>query len=198
MHHIGMAAQTCHNDPKMREMAATVMTFKRLYSGNGNMFEQAMALYRMNFPFHEQREDHSQRGILTRSDYHFCLLLEDDIFVGLILYWEADAFIVVEHFCTLPVFRGRGLGRKALEQLCACGKTIIPEIDPTENGLAERRKAFYERVGFTANSYSHVHPPYHADHQGHSLVVMSFPEQLTQAQYDLFAYYLEHTAMEET
>ena len=67
-----------------------------------------------------------------------------------------------------------------LALLAAEGKPVILEIDPPVDDLSHRRQGFYERAGYHANPYAHVHPPYHAANRGHALVVMSYPGALTQ------------------
>ena len=56
---------------------------------------------------------------------------------------------------------------------------------------------FYERCGFFANTYRHVHPPYRAGYEGHPLVVMTCPAPASQEEYDRFAAYLGGTVMED-
>lgn len=167
----------------------------RLQSADHPLFERAMALYAISFPTHEQRERPSQLDILAQDAYHFDLLIEHEAFTGILLYWETDAFVYVEHFCMLPACRGQGLGTQALALLAQRGKTVILEIDPPVDAVAMRRKRFYERSGFVANPYPHVHPPYHAGNAGHALTVMSSPIALSPAQYDAFARYLRDTVM---
>ncbi len=89
------------------------------------------------------------------------------------------------------------LRQKALELLEEQGKTVIMEIDPPTDTVSIRRKGFYESSGFVDNPYTHVHPPYHRGNGGHRLVSMSYPAQITQAQYDAFRVYLEHHVMED-
>ena len=60
-----------------------------------------------------------------------------------------------------------------------------------------RRQHFYERCGFSANPYRHVHPPYRAGYQGHPLVVMTSPAPASREEYDRFAAYLGGTVMED-
>lgn len=91
--------------------------------------------------------------------------------------------------------RGRKYGQRALEKLNEKGKTVILEIDPPVDEISIRRKGFYERCGFRANPYEHVHPAYHRACEGHRLVVMSCPGQLTGEQYDAFAAYLGGVVM---
>ncbi|MDE6804965.1 MAG: GNAT family N-acetyltransferase [Muribaculaceae bacterium] len=158
-------------------------------------FDKGMNLYAASFPVHEQRESESQRRIMSHPDYHFNLIFDDDKFVGLMLCWEIVDFIYVEHFCIFPELRNNNYGRCSLELLCRKGKTVILEIDPPIDGISERRKGFYERAGFVENNYNHTHPPYHTRNTGHELVVMSYPEKLSEAEYSSFNKYLSETVM---
>lgn len=173
------------------------MEIIRLQTENHPLMERARMLYAQSFPAHEQRQYSSQRSIMGHEQYHFGLVMEDGEFAGLMLYWETDSFIYVEHFCMLPELRGQGLGSRALALLGSCGKTVILEIDPPVDAVSVRRRQFYERAGFVANPYHHVHPPYHRELAGHELIVMSRPSALTQAQYDAFAKVLTQTVMRD-
>lgn len=158
-----------------------------------------MRLYGESFPAHEQRGEASQREIMSHPDYHFTLILEEEAFLGVLLYWETEGFFYVEHFCMVPSKRGRGYGRHALEKLNAiarkAGRSVILEIDPPVDELSLRRKGFYERAGYWANRWPHVHPPYHERNAGHALVVMSYPEMLSHEKYEAFNGYLRRTVM---
>lgn len=172
------------------------MEFVRLRSGREPVYQKAMELYKTSFPCHEQREAASQLAIFHCEDYHFDLLYDAGNFVGMILYWETPRFLYVEHFCVEPQMRGRNYGRQALELLKEKGKPVILEIDPPVEEMAERRKKFYERAGFTANAYQHIHPPYRQGNEGHLLTVMSYPGALQQEEYDAFRLYLNERVMD--
>ncbi len=171
------------------------MRFERLTSANDDMFLKAMDLYWSSFPLKEQREYQSQCSIMDEADYRFELIYEGEEFVGILLCWEAEMFSYVEHFCILREKRGQGLGACALELLKDEGKPIILEIDPPVNEISRRRKLFYERNGFVANDWEHVHPSYHVMFPGNPLVVMSFPEELSEAEYRTFDGYLNARVM---
>jgi len=156
-----------------------------------------MALYEASFPRHEQRLPDEQRAVLSHPEYHFSQLFDGAEFVGLLLYWEAEDFRYVEHFCVRPELRGRRYGAKALEELGRDGKTVVLEIDPPVDDIARRRQGFYQRCGFAVNPYPHVHPPYRKGFRGHPLVVMSAPGALTQETYDRFAGYLQNAVMSD-
>ena len=171
------------------------MHFERIRSTNDPRFAAAMALYRGSFPAHELRTAASQARALAQDAYQFRLIFDGDTWVGLLLCWDAGGFFYIEHFCTRPELRGHGCGQAALALLAAEGKPVILEIDPPVDDISCRRQSFYERAGYHANAYAHVHPPYHAANRGHALVVMSCPDALSADTYATFAGYLRHTVM---
>ena len=171
------------------------MRMERLTQADGPVYKTAMDIYRMSFPPHEQRDARTQPSVMKKQAYHFQCLYEQEEWVGLLLYWETDNFFYVEHFCIAPALRNRGYGRKALEQLHGKGKTVILEIDPPEDTLSCRRQTFYQRLGYKVNDIAHIHPPYQHNNEGHRLVVMSYPQSLSRAQYDAFWQYLTEVVM---
>lgn len=178
------------------------MHFIRVTSAADSMYAAAMALYAQSFPAHEQRAAISQAAILRDAAYHFTLIFDGATFVGMLLYWDAGQFLYVEHFCICPELRGRQYGQRALallhEYAGQNGKSVILEIDPPIDAVSVRRKGFYERAQYHANAFAHVHPPYHKENSGHTLVVMSYPAPLTEAVYRDFARYLRDTVMADT
>ena len=168
------------------------MHLERITNPLHSMYNRALELYQISFPLHEQREAFSQAEILRDDDYHFDLIYDADIFVGIVLYWERLDNVYIEHFCILPEMRNKQYGQRVLSLLKEKQKTLILEIDPPIDAISIRRKAFYERCGFVGNPYPHVHPPYHKGNKGHELVVMSNPMPISQVEYDAFYDYLQN------
>ena len=110
------------------------MEFVRICSPDEPEYGEAMKLYKVSFPEHEQRTDAAQRTVMGKESYNFDLICEDGSFVGDIFYWESEDFIYVEHFCIVPDMRGGGLGKRALELL-------------GENGNSRDRSSGGQRVG---------------------------------------------------
>ncbi|WP_341479213.1 GNAT family N-acetyltransferase [Intestinimonas butyriciproducens] len=137
------------------------MNLERITNPSHPMYKPALELYQISFPPHEQREMLSQNTILQDSHYHFDLICDAGIFVGLVLYWERADYIYIEHFCIAPEMRNRQYGQKLLSLLKERKKRLLLEIDPPIDAIAVRRKGFYERCGFVENPYHHIHPPYH-------------------------------------
>lgn len=171
------------------------MHLVRLRSNREEQYGKVMELYRNSFPIYEQREEEDQIAVLGQEDYWFNLIYDENTFVGIILWWERDDFIYVEHFCISPELRGGGYGRRTLELLNSRGKKVILEIDPPVDSLSERRRDFYQAGGYEENRFPHVHPPYRKGAKGHSLRVMSYPGPLSQGEYDDFNHYLRKTVM---
>ncbi|MGN1381256.1 MAG: GNAT family N-acetyltransferase [Eubacterium sp.] len=169
------------------------MEFHRITTADSPVFSDAMRLYAVSFPKHEQREEASQNEIMSNPAYHFDVVCDAEKLVGEILYWEIGKFYYVEHFCVHPDLRGQHYGQRILEAYQ--DTPMILEIDPLTDSISRRRKKFYERCGFTDNSYAHVHPPYHAGNSGHPLIVMSSPDKLTEEEYVLFRRFLEQKVM---
>lgn len=169
------------------------MKFERITTPEHPLYVDAINLYKISFPPHEQREEASQIEILRNVTYHFDAVCDDGIFIGEILYWNIGHFLYIEHFCVLPAMRNKHYGQKILATLQE--KPLILEIDPPVDAVSRRRKGFYERCGFVENPYPHIHPPYHKGNVGHNLIVMSSPKILTPGEYKIFRQTLRDTIM---
>ena len=115
--------------------------------------------------------------------------------MGEILYWNIGGASYIEHFCVLPSQRNKHYGQKILKAYQAT--PLILEIDPPVDEISIRRKGFYERCGFAANPYPHIHPAYHRGNAGHELVIMSSPEMLGLEEYEHFTHYLQDIVMQD-
>lgn len=171
------------------------MVFERITTPKHPLYADAIGLYKISFPIHEQREETSQLEILGNSQYHFDVVYDGNEFVGEILYWDIGNACYIEHFCVKPSMRNKRYGQRILAALQ--DKRLILEIDPPVDAISMRRKGFYERCGFVENPYSHKHPPYHKENAGHKLVVMSFPSVLTSQEYEIFREKLNNTVMKK-
>lgn len=172
------------------------MRLDRIIDNKHQMYEKAMKLYKISFPEHEQREEISQKNILKNKEYKFELIYDEDIFVGIVLYWETKEYIYIEHFCILPEMRNKKYGEKVLNLMKEKNKTVILEIDPPIDEISVKRKNFYNRSEFVENKYYHVHPPYHKGNQGHKLVIMTYPDMISESEYNSFRDYLYNKVMD--
>ena len=89
------------------------------------------------------------------------------------------------------------LYKRAMALLAADGLPVILEIDPPVDAVSIRRRGFYQRCGFVENPYLHVHPPYHAGHAGHALVILTAPGAISAEEYAGFADFLRERVMKD-
>ena len=174
------------------------MILERITNADHPMYEKARELYRVSIPYHERREEPSQERILKDDTYHFSLVYDEDSFVGIVLYWEAEDYIYIEHICIRPEMRNHQYGRKTLELIKEKNKTVILEIDPPEDEISIRRKGFYERAGFVENPYEYYQLPYHREDKECPLLIMTYPEVISRELYDDFLDNLKNRFMYRT
>lgn len=82
-----------------------------------------------------------------------------------------------------------------MQCLQALGKPIVLEIEPPQDDISRRRRAFYERCGFCTTEHAHLQPPYHAGQAELPLVVMSYPRAIDAAEYAAFNRFLRGYVM---
>lgn len=166
------------------------MRLERLSPSNAHLFDRAFKLYQSAFPIEERRDDLEQQRVIAKDDYHFDLIMNDDTFIGVMLYWETENFIFLEHFTTLPDLRGQGYGKCALNLLKDKNKVILLEIDPPVSDIAQRRYNFYKRNSFIMNPYHHIQAKYHLGDADLELKVLSYPRVLEKDEYRSFYEYM--------
>jgi ribosomal protein S18 acetylase RimI-like enzyme len=163
---------------------------ERLTASNAHLFDRAFALYQAAFPVEERRDTAEQRRVMNKEDYHFDLIMSDGEFIGVMLYWETESLIFLEHFATLPEIRGMGHGKRALDLLKDKNKVILLEIEPPIDEITERRYNFYRRNGFAMNPYHHIQAKYHLGDDDLELKVLSYPRLLESDEYRGFYEYM--------
>jgi len=174
------------------------MEFRRLISARDPLFTPAFALYEESFPKYEQRLPDKQKAVMTDPLYHFDIITDNGVFMGILLYWNISRYVYIEHFAIHPSVRGKALGSRSLEAFFENHPAVILEIDPPENEVSIRREYFYQRLGFQRNSYAHTHPPYRKQFEPHRLVVMSYPKLMTESEYLLFRQELSEIVMRDS
>lgn len=166
------------------------MRLERISDNNLHLYDEAYRLYQSAFPHEERRSEEEHKRVMRKPDYHFDLIMNDSDFIGVMLYWENDEFVYLEHFTTLPAVRGNGYGAKALNLLKQKNKTILLEIEPPVDELTERRYAFYCRNGFQMTPHYHIQAKYHLGDDDLELKIMSYPDIISSEVYSRFKYYI--------
>ncbi len=168
------------------------MKLERLNSKNKKFYKRALELYENSFPFCERRDIPNHEIALTYSDYHFDFIIKDNKFIGIMLYWETNEFIFLEHFAILPSLRNNGFGQSALSLLKEKNKTIILEIEPPIDDLTLRRLNFYKRNDFNLTNHNHIQLKYHKNDADLILNIMSYPTTINEEEYLSFYNYLQN------
>ena len=139
-------------------------------------FARAWALYEEAFPLEERRLIISQITIMNHPNYHFELILQDDCFLGILLWWGFDDLRYIEHFATLPAHREKGYGKEILESFIQRdSRLIVLEVELPDEEIEQRRIQFYERIGFHLTDHYYQQPVYHEGDQPLQLLMMSYP-----------------------
>lgn len=144
-------------------------------------------LYAHSFPIFEQRTPAQQALAFASANYHLAGYTENESFMGFIAYWEFPDYLYIEHFAINRNERGKGYGSRILNNFVTeTPKTVLLEIDPPVDELSIARLRFYQKCGFHQNPYSHIHPPYRKEYEGHSLQVLTTVGPLSPDKYEQF------------
>lgn len=176
------------------------MNFLKITSHTDPYFNAAMAIYTASFPLFEQRTLKDQIEALKDYHYRYIAVCENDDLIAILLYWEMQHSIYIEHLAVSPALRGQNYGTKILQSFCQTNfyeknKDIILEIDPPIDNVSIQRLNFYSKLGFKLQPFTHVHPPYRQGYTGHPLKVLSFSQDISPITYNLFNTYLKSYIM---
>lgn len=166
------------------------MKLERLTDFDSEIFKKAIDLYELSFPVLERRDEDEQYRVLKNENYCFDVITDNDEFIGIMLYWEVNGLIYLEHFATRKDIRGKGYGAKALELLKASGKPVLLEIELPVDELTKRRYGFYKRNGFVMNPYKHIQAKYRQGDSDLELKVLTYPQVVKKEDYDEFYEYM--------
>jgi GNAT superfamily N-acetyltransferase len=167
------------------------MKLERIFENTKKHYKAAYELYQRSFPKEERRDLDEHEKVMQHRDYRFDVILEEDRLLGIMLFWETENFIFLEHFATLEDVRGNGIGSKALELFKASGKTVILEIEPPTDTLTRRRLGFYQRNGMILNPHHHIQAKYRVNDVDLELKIMSYPKELSEREYAEFYAYMK-------
>ncbi len=161
-----------------------------LLQNPGESFEEIYAIYQAAFPPSERRTKEGQRAVLENPSYRMRVIREreegapEGLICGFIGYWELESCIFLEHLATVERSRGKGYGRRLMEECIqegrGKGKPLFLEIEPVtgEDPMTGRREAFYHRCGFFTNDFYYEQMPLKEGDRPIPLWVMSWPKAM--------------------
>ncbi len=163
------------------------MKLIRLKNISDAYFNAAWILYEEAFPIEERRSLDIQTQILQKEEYHFDILVDEEQFVGFILWWDFDTCRYIDYFATAVEQRNKGIGQLMLNEFVnQNNKPIILEVELPTSNINERRIKFYERIGFKLNQHYYEIPPQGEGQLPLQLLVMSYPDFISQRDLELF------------
>lgn len=152
----------------------------KLESISDNYFHIAWKLYEDAFPLEERRSLNAQTQVMKKSNYHFDILMDENQFIGFLLWWDFETLKYIDHFATSAEQRNKGFGKLILEKFIdRSDKPIILEVELPNSTINQRRIKFYKRIGFKLNQHYYEVPPLIEGQKSLQLLLMSYPTFLT-------------------
>ncbi|MFD0762072.1 GNAT family N-acetyltransferase [Lutibacter aestuarii] len=149
-------------------------------------FYSAWKLYEEAFPIYERRTLKAQTKLFGNHSYKFDLFVQDDVFIGFILWWNFKDFQYIDHFAVSKLLRNKGYGAKILQEFIKSNsKPTLLEVELPDSPLNKRRIKFYERLGFKLNLHNYKVPS-SIDNRKIDLLVMSYPEVISKEKLNQF------------
>ncbi|WP_040951060.1 GNAT family N-acetyltransferase [Gorillibacterium massiliense] len=146
-------------------------------------FREIYTLMEAAFPETELRAFDDQFALLKHARYGLRVnRSEGGELLGILAGWQFSAFRFVEHIAIHTEIRGQGIGRRMLEEYLNEAETpVVLEVELPDTPIAQRRIAFYERIGFHLNPFAYQQPPLRRGQAPLPLHIMSYPAPLTEA-----------------
>jgi len=142
-------------------------------------FGRAWQIYTESFADYERRTFLEQGTVHSHPNYRFSAILDGDAIVGVLACWSLSGFWLVEHVAIDSRQRSSGLGSRVIRLLQEHVKgPIMLDVEPLyADPHAERRVAFYERLGFHFCGEPVSLPPYEGKPEAPSHL-MAWPHAL--------------------
>ncbi len=154
--------------------------------------------YDESFPANERRHFDDLLNLLPCPDMHLCALVAHNQPVGFMVYWQWDDVLFIEHFAIDPEQQGRQLGQQALDEVKRIKNSslILLEVELPTDDISQRRIRFYERLGFSLNTYTYAQPPYQRGNPAIPMKLMSMPAIAQQQDFDTFSQMIKERVYE--
>lgn len=123
-------------------------------------FDKFYKLMKKSFPSDEYRAYEEQKNLLDIPYYKaYTLYMPNNDIKAFITVWEFEDFAYIEHFAVNPKYRNKGVGSGLLGEITEKYDSLVClEVELPETKMAGRRIGFYERNGFSLNTYPYIQP----------------------------------------
>nr|WP_320059694.1 GNAT family N-acetyltransferase [uncultured Bacteroides sp.] len=125
-------------------------------------------------------EEYRQLDVLRKytdhcPNFHNNIIMNGQIPIGFITYWDFGYFSYIEHFAIDPQQRNEGHGKKVLNYLCTQLNTpIVLEVELPTTEIAKRRINFYEELRFIVWEKEYHQPPYKTENTSIPMYLMKY------------------------
>lgn len=163
------------------------MYINSLKIADKNDFDRIFEIMEDAFPLSERRTFEKQLLLFDNSFYKPYVYYKNNIIEAFILCWEICKVIFIEHFAVDKKLRGTGIGTKLLKDfLNSSHRPVCLEVELPENEITKRRISFYERLGFKLNDFEYFQPSLQPGQKKIQLKIMSYPEKLSEEDFNLY------------
>jgi len=168
----------------------------QILNSDDSYFPEFWGVYTSSFPLTERRTIDQQTAVFNNPDYFLSVILIDNQLIGFISYWVSKEFVFIEHLAIRPESRNKGLGKVILKPFIeSLSVPVILEIELPVDALTEQRLRFYESLNFKINNHKHAQPPYHNGDEPIPMKILSYPAEISDLQYQMFATFQKDTVL---
>jgi GNAT superfamily N-acetyltransferase len=160
----------------------------RITSSANTMFGHFWEIYNESFPEIERKNLAGIDIAMAKDRFHNELITINGVPSAILSYWLYPAFCYLEYIAITPRLKGNGLGSEILKGLIKeVRQPIILEIEHVVDSTTQRRQNFYQRHGFVANpQHNHLQPPYQRGFEPLPMLLMTYPQQISNEAYQTF------------
>lgn len=139
-----------------------MIRLQRITTADHTLYNYMEQLLVKSFPAEEYRPLKDLRQYSdSKKLFHNHAILHNEIPIGLLTYWDFNAFLYIEHFAIDPSMRSGGYGQRVLQHLFQTTNVpIVLEVEEPTEEMAQRRIGFYQRQGFILWKKPYLQPPY--------------------------------------
>lgn len=150
-------------------------------------FNRFWTIYEASFPPTERRSSEQQKEILEYTNYHVVPIIHEGEEAGFFTYWKLDGFLFGEHLAVDEKYRNSGLGRIFLTSFFeTLNEPFVIEVEKPTTEIADRRIAFYERLGFVLNHYDYEQPSYTGLTEPVPMFIMTYQEAIDESRFNAY------------
>lgn len=141
-----------------------MISFYRLKDVKCEQYSYMLQLLTSAFPSDEYRDlDELARFVMSNEDFNACIILQNQMPIGILNYWNGPSFCYIEHFAIDQKARNQGVGGCCLQRFLQESKhAVVLEAELPTDELSARRIGFYKRNGFDVRPEPYVQPSYKA------------------------------------